>query len=81
MMSGKELFSCHNADILTCDTEKLADLKQVRIPTDLPANDRMTNYLAQVRNPYLLRVGNLAVKVSFSGERELASVLADLMSS
>ena len=81
MMYGNELISCRSADILTCDTEKLADLKQIRIPTDLPANDRMTHYLAQVRNPYLLRVGNLAVKVSFSGERELAAVLADLMRS
>ena len=41
----------------------------------------MTHYLAQVGNPYLLRVGNLTVKVSFGGERELAAVLADLMRS
>ena len=78
-MTGNELLNCRRADILTCDGDSLADLKKVSICADLPLPQRAEQYLQQVRNPYLFRVDELIVKVSFSGNRDLSSSLAGLM--
>ena len=67
------------ADILTCDGDSLINLRDVPICTDLPLPQRTTQFLQQVHNPYLFRVDKLIVKVSFSGNRDLSSTLADLM--
>ena len=71
--------NCQFVNHLTCKPEDLTDLQQIPIATDLPVVVRMKQYLDQVKNPYLFRVGDLIVKVSFSGKRDLAGVLADLM--
>ena len=78
-MTGKELMNCRQADILTCDAEKLVNLKDVGICADLPLPLRAEQYLEQVGNPYLFRVDKLIVKISFSGNRDLSSSLAGLM--
>lgn len=78
-MTGKELISWQQADILTCDTECLADLKKVDICTDLPLPQRTEQYLEQVGNPYLFRVDKMIVKVSFGGNLDLSSKLTGLM--
>ena len=78
-MTGNELLNCRQADILTCDGGSLVNLKEVSICADLPLPQRAEQYLQQVRNPYLFRVDELIVKVSFSGNRDLSSSLAGLM--
>ena len=78
-MTGEELMCCSCADIAYCSAENLVDLKRVEIAADQPAPIRMEQYLEQIRNPYLFRVDKLIVKVSFTGTRELSSVLAGLM--
>ena len=71
--------NCQFVNHLTCKPEELTDLQQIPIAADLPVVVRMEQYLDQVKNPYLFRVGDLIVKVSFSGKRDLSGVLADLM--
>ena len=78
-MTGNELMNCRQTDILTCETEGLVDLQQVRIQTTLPLPQRAEQYLDQVHNPYLFRVDKLIVKVSFGGNQDLATKLAGLM--
>ena len=78
-MTGKELLNCRRADILTCDGDSLVNLKEVSICANLPLPQRAEQYLQQVHNPYLYRVDELIVKVSFSGNRDLSSSLAGLM--
>lgn len=80
-MTENELMSFRCADILNCNPNTLADLKQVRIHPELPVRERMTGYLAQIQNPYLFRVDKLTVKVSFHSHRELSAALAKLMGS
>ena len=80
-MTENELMSFRCADILTCNPNTLADLKQVRIPAELPPQDRVTSYLTQIQNPYLFRVNKLTVKVSFYGDQELSAALVKLMGS
>lgn len=78
-MSYEELRNLCCADILACRAEDLVDLKRINPNADLPLPARMEQYLDQIRNPYLFRIDKLIVKVSFSGNRDLSSVIAGLM--
>ena len=53
-------------DIRLVDPATLVDMKDVKINTSLPHNERMLDFLEQIKNPYCFKVGKVAVKVSFS---------------
>ena len=78
-MTEEQLLCCRQADILNCDSDCLANLKEVCISSGLPVLLRTGQFLEQVKNPYLFKVDTLIVKVSFSGNRDLTSKLTDLM--
>ena len=78
-MTFDELIKCRSADILTCQPEHLADLKQIQLSSSLPVPQRMEQYLAQVRNPYLIRVDKVMVKISFGAQQDLTGILSGLM--
>ena len=78
-MTMEQLLRCQRADITDCKADNLADLKQIDIHTSLPVPIRMEQYLEQIKNPYLFKVDTLIVKVSFSGNQDLSSTLADLL--
>ena len=78
-MTSEMLRCCRQADILTCNADGLTDLKDVAISPALPLAVRLECYMEQVRNPYLFRVDDLIVKVTFGGNRSLSAALADLM--
>ena len=78
-MTRSELITCRSADILTCRPENLADLKKIVLTMDQPVQKRIAHYMDQVQNPYLFRVDDLIVKVTFNGKQDLSSALAGLM--
>ena len=78
-MTGEELLNCRFVNHLTCKPEELVDLKTIPVAADLPIVARMEQYLNHVKNPYLFRIDDLIVKVSFCGKRDLHTVLADWM--
>jgi len=53
-------------DIRTVDLDHLVDIKDVQINTSLPREERMVDFIEQIKNPYCFKVGKVAVKVSFS---------------
>jgi len=54
------------ADIRTADPTTLVDIRDVNVNTALPQNERLTDYIRQVKNPYLYKCGKMVVKVSFA---------------
>ena len=48
------------------DREKLVDIRDVVINTDLPKEERIKDYIRQIKNPYCFKVGDVVVKVAFS---------------
>lgn len=46
--------------------EELTDINSLRIDGDKSVEERRKQYLRQVGNPYMVRVGNTMVKISFS---------------
>ena len=56
-----ELKQTHN-DILA----SLVDIRDVKIDRKLPVEDRIKSYVEQVKNPYLFKVGETIVRVSYA---------------
>ena len=46
--------------------EDMPDLKKMRIDRSLPQDRRKSQYLKKVGNPYLVKAGNMLVKVRFA---------------
>lgn len=52
-------------DIRTVDKSTLVDLNDVYIDTTLPVEQRIRSFIEQVKNPYVFKVGDVAVKVVY----------------
>jgi lysozyme family protein len=48
------------------DRESLVDIQDISIDTTLPKEERMRDFIRQVKNPYLYRYGKYVVKIAFS---------------
>lgn len=53
-------------DIRSVDPDLLVDIKSVQINTSLSRDERVLDFLEQIKNPYCFKVGKAAVKVSFA---------------
>ena len=57
-----------NIDVRTVDPETLMDATQIVIPEGLSKEERVKEYLKQVKNPYCFKVGDVVVKCSYSND-------------
>lgn len=46
--------------------ESLVDIRDVKIDRSKPVEERMRSYVEQIKNPYLFKVGNTIVRVSYA---------------
>ena len=53
-------------DILTIDRDTLVDINEVHIDRTLPREERLADFIQQIKNPYCYRCGKAVVKISFS---------------
>lgn len=60
----KELLAVDFEDV---EISRLTDISKVRIDRGQTVEKRSQRYLEKVGNPYLVRVGNIKVKVRFAG--------------
>ena len=44
----------------------LVDIRDLRIDRSLPMEERMKSYVEQIKNPYMFKVGNTIVRVSYA---------------
>lgn len=82
MVTGnRHLERCRRADLLTCDPARLVDLQEVHIDTSRPVRERLAGFAEQMGNPYLFRVDELVIKVSFlpKGNLSLSALLPGLL--
>lgn len=80
-MHYRKEYMKEQTDLLTCETDELVDLKDVRIDTTRPVRERMEEFLQQVGNPYLFKSEGLVIKASFLPQtgRTLTDVLPTLL--
>ena len=61
--------------VVSCDKAALADLCGIRINTAETLTERALQFTRQVKNPYLFRVGDMAVSVIYCGTEPLTDLL------
>ena len=55
-----------DTDVRTVNPAALVDIRDVVVNTSLPKEERLLNYLDQIKNPYCFKCGKTVVKVSFT---------------
>lgn len=55
-----------NLDIRTIGPDTLEYIENVKINMDLPVEERMKEFVRQIKNPYFFRCGKLIVQVEYS---------------
>lgn len=78
-MPSESLETLRNADISACNPDELTDLRNVTVSREKPFCERAGDYIRQVRNPYLFRVGSTAVKVEFGEGKDFSELLTDII--
>ncbi|MCI8388367.1 MAG: hypothetical protein HFE63_07900 [Clostridiales bacterium] len=66
MITANELDEMSRIDIRTVDPNTLVDIRDVKINHELPKEERILDYIRQIKNPYCFKHGKIIVKVSFS---------------
>ena len=80
MLDSFDLIMLRNVDIADCSKDSLVDLHDVKIDAGKPVSEKMNDYFEQIKNPYLFKVGDVRVKVSFGGERSFTDALGAVIS-
>ena len=65
-MTGEEYRKYLETDFDDVDVNELKDIRKVRIDRSQTKEKRIAQYLKQVGNPYMVRVGNVKVKIRFA---------------
>jgi hypothetical protein len=78
-ITAEELKRMREVDIRTVDKKDLVDIETVEIRTDLPKEERIMDYIRQIKNPYCYLYKGMVIKVSFAGKRKLEDCLKDCL--
>ncbi len=65
-MTAEEYRALLAVDFADVESGSLTDISKLRIDKGQPLEKRRQQYLRQVGNPYLVRVGGMKVKVRFT---------------
>ena len=76
----EEMQEMAEIDIRTVDTSSLVDIEQVQIQTELPQEERIADYIRQIKNPYCYKSHGIVVKISFAGKCSLEESLSRCIS-
>lgn len=80
MLDSFDLIMLRNVDIADCSKDSLVDLHDVKIDAEKSVPEKMNDYFEQIKNPYLFKVGDVRVKVSFGGNRTFTDALGAVIS-
>ena len=69
-MDGKTLQEMKRVNIKEVNPDELVDISEIEIDTKQSVQKRVKEYVEQVHNPYLVRVGEYVVKIGYSDCKE-----------
>ncbi len=61
-------------DIKTVNIENLVDIESINIDTDLSYEEKLEQYIEQVKNPFFVKVGNFIVKQIFEEDENSLTI-------
>lgn len=67
-ISDEELDEMAAVDVRTVDINTLTDIRDIKIDTKLPVEEKLASFARQTNNIYLHRIDNYVVKVKFQKE-------------
>lgn len=59
----------------TFNIEDFADLKVLTVDKTKPKQERLKQFITDVKNPYMVRVGDTLVRIEFTGGRNFSDAL------
>lgn len=65
-ITQENLDTMRSVDVRTVDPTTLRDIRDVKINTELPKEERILDFIRQIGNPYCYRHGKYVVKVSYA---------------
>lgn len=81
MISSEKLKQLSKSEIENCDKGQLVDITTVKLNPSDSVEKRLDSYFQQIKNPYLFKVGDIAVKLEFAGGKSFEELLASLLCS
>ena len=79
-MTVLDLAAFRTNDIRNCSTDGLVDLQAITINPAQPVRERFSSFMEKINNPYLFKVGGIAVAIRYVGEKTLFNSLLDSLS-
>lgn len=70
MIDKARLEQMKSVDIAKVDRGTLVDINGVHIDSSLPDEQKLQDYLEQIKNPYCFRCGDTPVKIRFVSEEK-----------
>jgi hypothetical protein len=67
---SEQLKKMAQVDVKTVDPAELVEIEDVKISGDLSKEDRVLDYIRQIKNPYVYKCGDIIVKATFSDTDE-----------
>lgn len=78
LMDVHTLKELADVDIRTVSKESLADIRDVKIDISKERDERISDYIRQIKNPYCFQCNGIIVKLNFSqSEGTLEEKLTD----
>ena len=65
-MTAKEYRALLDVEFDDVDIKDMPDMAEIKINKSLSQEERQKQYLDKVGNPYLIRIGNMKIKVRFA---------------
>ena len=65
-MQSASMINMKNIDLNTVDRDALVDIRDVKVNTAHPKQERAIDFIRQIGNPYCYKHGKYVVKVGFS---------------
>lgn len=75
-MNFSSLEELKRVSLSDCRLNELADLREITTDTKVALETRLNNFLDAIGNPYMFRVGDTKVKISFARNGRLAENLS-----
>lgn len=70
LLDGKTLQELKRVNIKEVNPDEFVDISEIEIDTKQSVQKRVKEYVEQVHNPYLVRVGEYVVKIGYSDCKE-----------
>lgn len=77
MINRSDLEKCKTQNFYNCDKGSLVDLRDISIDTSKSVFERMESFIVQVKNPYLFKIGDIVVKVSYGTGKDFFQAFSD----